>query len=79
MNPIRTSDEIATIRHNTFTVRVVNTHDVKVGDRIWAPDDGDWLRVYDIKDNGYGDVTFLRRDRSMADFRTGQRVITLAE
>lgn len=39
-------------------VRKVKTYDVKIGDMIWAQADGGWLRVWDVRDNGYGDVSF---------------------
>jgi hypothetical protein len=62
-------------------VRAAKTYDVKIGDTIWAlskPDfEWSWLLVYDIHDNGYGDVGF-RRDGpmgSVADLRSGDMVL----
>lgn len=40
----------------SVVVRESKTYDVKIGDTIWAQTA--WLKVWNIRDNGYGDVSF---------------------
>lgn len=45
------------------------------GDRIWAPDDGDWLRVHRVERHGFGDVIVYRIDGSEACFSPDKNVL----
>jgi hypothetical protein len=50
------------------TTEVIATGDVRRGDLIWAPDDGDWLRVDRMETDAFGDLTVYRVDHSEATF-----------
>lgn len=58
-----------------FSVEVSPVRGVESGDVIWAHNDNDWLQVYEIEINSYGDVIFLRMDGSEASFSSGQKVL----
>jgi hypothetical protein len=62
----------------TENVQEMKAEDVRRGDRVWAPNDHDWLLVDRISNDG-GDVTFFRRDYSEADFRVGCTVLVIRD
>lgn len=57
-----------------MTTETIKATAVRRGDRIWAPDDGDWLRVDRIS-NDEVEVTFYRLDHSEATFRPNSNVL----
>lgn len=60
----------------TSVVEEVPAAEIRRGDHVWAPDDGDWLLV-DRMDpaSPFGYLTFYRHDHSEAEFRFNQRVL----
>jgi hypothetical protein len=58
------------------TVVLILAEDIRKGVTIWAPDDGDWLKVSRIEDEpDYGTITVYRRDGSEAQFGHGKSVL----
>jgi hypothetical protein len=57
-----------------ISVEVIPAEDVRRGDRIWAAEDGDWLLVDRIDNDGH-EVVLYRFDHSEATFRKGARVL----
>jgi hypothetical protein len=57
-------------------VREIKAAEVRRGDVIWAPDDGDWLKVATIKPglDAYT-LVFYRVDGSEAEFAPGRAVL----
>jgi hypothetical protein len=49
------------------TVEGIRAGDVRRGDRIWAPEDGNWLLVDRIDNDGF-EVVLYRTDHSEATF-----------
>lgn len=60
------------------SVEQVRADAVKRGDVIWAPDDGDWLKVVRIGKGRWGELTFYRRDHSEAQFDADHQVLRQA-
>jgi|HubBroStandDraft_5_1064220.scaffolds.fasta_scaffold15491_11 hypothetical protein len=57
----------------------VRADQIKRGDTIWAPDDGDWLLVNRVVPSEYDDgLIFFRRDYSEAFFPRQRSVLRRA-
>ena len=53
---------------------------LRPGYTVWAPEDGDWLKVREVHhDEEAGEVTVYRTDRSEAVYRAGREVLVRVE